>query len=77
MRLTVVKAVFLLYYVIRISSESNPTLTTIRQDAVLRAKTAIECIEAMRDGRNCEAGIVLPVELIKRESTRELSCQSL
>ena len=59
------------------SSESNPTLTTIRQDAVLRAKTAIECIEAMRDGRNCEAGIVLPVELIKRESTRELSCQSL
>ena len=139
MRLTVVKAVFLLYYVIRItgkegmdmkqnrvrivdiadalglstatvsnvlhgktskisdetvkrvqqelertgyipnmaSSESNPTLTTIRQDAVLRAKTAIECIEAMRDGRNCEAGIVLPVELIKRESTGELSCQSL
>ncbi len=54
------------------SRESNPTLTTIHQDAALRAKTAIECIEAMRDGKNCEAGIVLPVELIKRESTRKL-----
>ena len=54
------------------SRESNPTLTTIHQDAALRAKTAIECIEAMRDGKNCEAGIVLPVELIKRKSTRKL-----
>lgn len=59
------------------SRESTPALTTIRQDAVLRAKTAIECIEAMRDGKNCDAGIVLPVELIKRESTGELSCQNL
>ena len=32
------------------SRESNPALTTIHQDASLRAKTAIECIEAMRDG---------------------------
>ena len=54
------------------SRESNPALTTIHQDAALRAKTAIECIEAMRDGKNCEAGIVLPVELIKRKSTRKL-----
>ena len=52
------------------SRESNPALTTIHQDAALRAKTAIECIEAMRDGRHCEAEILLPVELIKRESTR-------
>lgn len=51
------------------SRESNPTLSTIHQDASLRAKTAIECIEAMRDGMECKAGIVLPVELIKREST--------
>ena len=28
--------------------------------------------EAMRDGAECETEIVLPVELIKRESTREL-----
>ena len=54
------------------SRESSPALTTIHQDASLRAKTAIECIEAMRDGRNCDAEITLPVELIKRESTRKL-----
>ena len=54
------------------SRESMPSLTTIHQDAALRAKTAIECIEAMRDGKNCDARIVLPVKLIKRESTREI-----
>ena len=51
------------------SRESNPMLTTIHQDASLRAKTAIHCLEAMRDGLNCETEIVLPVELVKREST--------
>lgn len=59
------------------SRESNPALTTIHQEAPLRAKTAIKCIEAMRDGTECETEIVLPVELIKRESTGELSCQTL
>lgn len=59
------------------SRESRPALTTIRQDSVQRAKTAIECIEAMRDGKDIEPEIVLPVELIKRESTGELKCQSL
>ena len=54
------------------SNESNPSLTTIHQEANLRAKTAIECLEAMRDGAECEKEIVLPVELIKRESTGEL-----
>ena len=54
------------------SKESNPSLTTIHQEANLRAKTAIECLEAMRDGAECETEIVLPVELIKRESTGEL-----
>ena len=54
------------------SRESNPALTTIHQEAALRAKTAIECLEAMRDGAECETEIVLPVELIKRESTRGL-----
>ena len=54
------------------SRESNPTLTTIHQDASLRAETAIECLEAMRDGLDYEAGIVLPVQLVKRESTRLL-----
>ena len=54
------------------SRESSPALTTIHQDVSLRAKTAIECIEAMRDGRNCDAEIILPVKLIKRGSTRKL-----
>ena len=30
--------------------ESKPSLTTIHQEADLRAKAAIECLEAMRDG---------------------------
>lgn len=47
-------------------------LTTIHQDASYRAKTAIACLEAMRDGLECETSIVLPVELVKRESTRVL-----
>lgn len=55
-----------------VSKVSNPSLTTVRQDPMLRAKTAIECIEAMRDGRNCNPEIILPVELIKRQSTGEL-----
>ena len=32
----------------------------------------IRCLEAMRDGAECKKEIVLPVELIKRESTRKL-----
>ena len=51
------------------SRGSSPALTTIHQDASLRVKTAIHCLEAMRDGLNCETEIVLPVELVKREST--------
>ena len=37
----------------------------------------IRCLEALRDGTPCDAGIVLPVELVKRESTRRLPCQTL
>ena len=54
------------------SKESNPSLTTIHQEASLRAKAAIECLEAMRDGADYKTEIVLPVHLIKRESTRKL-----
>lgn len=54
------------------SRESNPALTTIHQEAHLRAETAINCLEAMRDGIECETEIVLPVKLVKRESTRKL-----
>lgn len=54
------------------SKESNPSLTTIHQEANLRAKTAIECLETMRDGTEYKPQIVLPVDLIKGESTRKL-----
>ena len=54
------------------SNESNPSLTTIHQEASLRAKAAIECLEAMRDGAEYKTEIVLPVDLVKRESTRKL-----
>ena len=54
------------------SKESNPSLTTIHQEASLRAKAAIECLEAMRDGAEYKTEIVLPVDLIERESTRKL-----
>lgn len=50
------------------SRESVPALTTIHQDAALRARTAIRRLEALRDGTPCDAGIVLPVELVERES---------
>ena len=59
------------------SRESVPALTTIHQDAALRARTAIRRLEALRDGTPCDAGIVLPVELVERESTRRLPCQTL
>ena len=45
------------------SKESNPSLTTIHQEANLRAKTSIECLEAMRDGTEYKPQIVLPVDL--------------
>ena len=59
------------------SRESIPMLTTIHQEAALRAEKAIACIEAMRDRIACENRIVLPVEMIVRESTREMPCHNL
>ena len=37
----------------------------------------IRRLEALRDGTPCSTGIVLPVELVERESTRRLPCQTL
>ena len=54
------------------SRESVPALTTVHQDAALRAGTALDCIEAMRDGKHCSSEIILPVTLVKRESTQSL-----
>ena len=37
----------------------------------------IRRLEVLRDGTPCDAGIVLPAELVERESTRRLPCQTL
>lgn len=47
-----------------------PTLTTVRQDGALRARLALEKLEALRAGECTETTITLPVRLIERESTR-------
>ncbi len=60
----------------RAGKESAPALTTICQDTRLRAKRALESLKRLRDKKSCEAHIVLPVQLIKRESTRKLLCQN-
>ncbi len=51
------------------SRENIPSLSTIHQDAALRAKTAVSLLEKMRDGKEVENKITLPVQLILREST--------
>ena len=38
----------------------------------IRAQRVIECLEVMHNGLHCENEIVLPVELVKRKSTRVL-----
>lgn len=48
----------------------SPTLTTVRQDGALRARLALEKLEALRAGKCTETTITLPVRLIERESTR-------
>lgn len=59
------------------SRTGYPSLTTVRQDAALRAGIAVASIEAMGRGQNCAEKIVLPVTLLPRESTGGVSCQNL
>lgn len=59
------------------SRTGYPSLTTVRQDAALRAGIAVTSIEAMGRGQNCAEKIVLPVTLLPRESTGGVSCQNL
>ena len=48
----------------------SPTLTTVRQDIPLRAKIAVEKLRLLKQGRETEVLVRLPVRLIARESTR-------
>lgn len=49
----------------------TPTLTTVRQDGALRAKTAIEKLYELKENGDVGTTIRLPVQLIERASTRQ------
>ena len=47
-----------------------PSLTTVRQDSALRAKVALEKLNALRNQQETETTVILPVTLVERDSTR-------
>ena len=50
----------------------SPALTSVRQDTSQRAKLAIEKLRQLKEGEETERAIVLPVQLVRRESSRIL-----
>lgn len=48
-----------------------PTLTTVRQDGALRARIAIEKLRELKENRNNETVVTLPVTLVERASTKK------
>ena len=48
-----------------------PALTTVRQDNALRAKTAMEKLRDLQEGRETNTSVMLPVSLIERASSGE------
>ncbi len=50
-------------------TQISPTLTSVRQDVALRARIALDALHALKENRETETGIMLPVTLIKRDST--------
>ena len=50
----------------------NPPLTTIKQDNHLRAKLAIEKLKDLKENKETDPEIVLPVSLVVRKSTAPL-----
>lgn len=51
----------------------SPTLTSVRQDVALRAKIAMEKLRELKENKETETTIMLPVTLIERGSTRKAS----
>ena len=49
----------------------QPALTTVKQDSALRARTAMEEVRKLREGKTACAEIKLPVSLVVRDSTDE------
>lgn len=50
----------------------SPALTSVRQDVALRAKMAIGKLQELREGKEVENCITIPVTLIERGSSRAL-----
>lgn len=53
----------------------SPALTTVRQDGALRAKIAIEKLHELKENRDTETTITLPVQLVERESTGQYTAR--
>lgn len=53
----------------------SPALTTVRQDGGLRAKIAIEKLHELKENRDTETTITLPVQLVERESTGQYTAR--
>lgn len=54
-----------------------PTLTTVRQDGELRAKTAIKQLTELKSDDKSGTMIILPVTLVKRESTGGINSEKI
>lgn len=50
----------------------SPTLTTVKQDGALRAKIAISKLQELKDHKDNETEIMLPVTFVERSSTKRL-----
>lgn len=50
----------------------NPPLTTIKQDNHLRAKLAVEKLKDLKENKETDTEIILPVSLVVRKSTAPL-----
>ena len=47
----------------------SPTLTSVRQDSALRAKIAVEKLRELKEKKETDTTIMLPVTLVERKST--------
>lgn len=53
----------------------SPTLTTIRQDGALRAKLAVEKLLELKEKKEMDTEIALPVSLVVRNSTGKVTTE--
>lgn len=51
----------------------SPTLTSVKQDLSLRAKIAVEKLRELKERKEAETTIMLPVTLIERKSTKHIN----